>query len=204
MPWSCQFNQETIKGKWWCKPAYKELLHVIKYVLDMKNLGLKIKPTGNSNTPSEIVCFSNSDYAEDPVSRRSISGFILYVLGVLVSWWSKLQKSVSLSGSQVEYVALSKAVKEVMFMIELLGSMKIIVKYPVMVRLDDVNAIFMASNIATTCHAKHVDIRYKYLNEYVEDRVLKIVFVKSADNGSHFHKKCKCRASWEGFKEGGG
>ena len=37
--------------------AYKELLHVIRYVLNMKNLGLKIKPMGNSNKPWEIICF---------------------------------------------------------------------------------------------------------------------------------------------------
>ena len=38
--------------------AYKELLCVIKYVLDTKNFGLKIKPMGNSNEPCEIICFS--------------------------------------------------------------------------------------------------------------------------------------------------
>ena len=62
--------------------------------------------------------------------------------------------------------------------------MKITVKYPVTVRVDTVGAIFIASNITTTCHTKHVDIRYKYVNEYVEDGVVKIVFVKSADNDS--------------------
>ena len=66
--------------------AYKELLCVIKYVIDTKNPGLKIEPTGNSNKPCDIVCFSNSDYAGDLVSRQSISGFVLYVLGVPVSW----------------------------------------------------------------------------------------------------------------------
>ena len=50
-------------------------------------------------------------------------------------------------------------------------------------------AIFMASNITTTCHTKHVDIRYKYVNEYVEDRVVQIVFVKSADNDSNILTK---------------
>ena len=65
--------------------AYKEMLCVIKYAIDTKNLGLKIKSTGNSNKPWEIVCFSDSDYAGDPVSRHS-SGFVLYVLGVPVSW----------------------------------------------------------------------------------------------------------------------
>ena len=42
----------------------------------------------------------------------------------------------------------------------------------------------MVSNIITTYHTKHVDIRYKYVNEYVEDRVVKIVFIKSADHES--------------------
>ena len=41
------------------KPAaYKEL-----HVLDMKNLGLNIEPTGKSNKPWEIVCFNDSNYA---------------------------------------------------------------------------------------------------------------------------------------------
>ena len=66
----------------------KELLHVIKYVINTKNLGLKIEPIGNSNEPWEIVCFSNNDYAGDPVNRQSISDFILYVGGVPVSWRS--------------------------------------------------------------------------------------------------------------------
>ena len=47
----------------------------------------------------------------------------------------------------------------------------------------------MTSNISTTCHTKHVDIRYKYVNEYVEDRVVEIVFVKSADNDSNIFMK---------------
>ena len=79
--------------------AYKELLRVIKYVINTKNHRLKIKPKGNSKEPWEIVCFSDSDYAGDPVSRQSISGFILYVLGALVSWQSKSQKSVTFSSS---------------------------------------------------------------------------------------------------------
>ena len=143
--------------------AYKELLQVIKYVLDMKNLGLKIEHTENSSEPRGIICFSNSNYIGDLVSRWSISGFILYVLGILVSWQSKSQKIDSLSSSEIEYIALSKAVKEVMFMIQLPASMKISFKYPVMVRVNNVGPIFMASNINTTCHTNHVENKYKYV-----------------------------------------
>ena len=64
------------------------------------------------------------------ISKRSISGFILYALDVLVSWQLKSQKSMSFSSSEADYTTLSKAVKEVMFVIQLLVSMNL-VKYPV-------------------------------------------------------------------------
>ena len=88
--------------------AYKELLCVVKYVLDTEMLGLEIESLGNSNKPWEIVCFSNSNYAGHPASRQSISGFILYVLGIP-----------AFSSSEAEYIALSEAVKEVMFVAQL-------------------------------------------------------------------------------------
>ena len=57
--------------------AYNILLPLIKYVWDKKSHGFKIEPTGNSDKPSEIICFSNSKYVGDLVSIRSINGFIL-------------------------------------------------------------------------------------------------------------------------------
>ena len=88
----------------------------------------------------------------------------------------------SLSSSESEYVALFEAVKEVIYIIQLLESMKILVKYKVIVRVDNIGAIFMASNITTMPCTKHMDIRYKNVNEYIEDGVAKIVFAKFADN----------------------
>ena len=111
------------------------------------------------------------------------------MLGVLVSLQSKLQKSVSLSSSEAEYIALSEAVKEVMFMVQMLGSMQIVIKYPVMVRVDNIGAILIANNVTTTCHMKHLDIWYKYVNEFVEDEIVKIIFSKSADNDSNILTK---------------
>ena len=54
--------------------------------------------------------------------------------------------------------------------------MKISVKYLVIVRVDNISTIFMASSISSTSCTKHIDIRYKYVNEYVEDRIVKVVF----------------------------
>ena len=58
--------------------AFNELLHVIKYVLNTKNLGLKIEPTGNSNESWDIMCFNNTNYAGHSVSRRLMASYVMY------------------------------------------------------------------------------------------------------------------------------
>ena len=75
----------------------------------------------------------------------------------------------SLSSSEAQWVPFLEAVKIVMFMIQLLRRMKITAKLPVMVRVDIVGGIFMVSKIATMLCTKCVDIKYKYVNKYVED-----------------------------------
>ena len=105
----------------------------------------------------------------------------------------KVPKECVASSSEAEYIALSEAVKEVMLVLHLLRSIKLSIKFPVMIRVDKVGVILMASNTTTMPCTKHVDIRYKYVNKYVEDGVVKIVFMKSADNDNNILAK-KLRA----------
>ena len=114
-----------------------------------QNFGLMLEPFGNANKLLEIVCFGDSSSAGDSVSRRSISCKILCVSDVPVFWQSTAQKSVAPSRSESECASLSKAVKGIMFVIQLLGSMKLSVKLPVMVRVQNEGSVFIASNITT-------------------------------------------------------
>ncbi len=130
--------------------GYKEIIQVIKYVLDTRDLGLCIEPIQISEQPWELICFSDIDYAGDLDSRRSVSGFVLCVCGVPINWRSKAQCSVELSSSEAEWVAASEAMKEVVFVLQLLQSMKIKIKLPKIVHVDNVGAIFTTKNITTT------------------------------------------------------
>ena len=56
------------------------------------------------------------------------------------------------------------------------------VKIPIIVRVDNVGAIFMTENISTSQRTCHVDIRYAYVREFVQDGFLKILFVKTENN----------------------
>ena len=68
-----------------------------------------------------------------------------------------------------------------MVVIQLLRSMNILVDHPKTVRMNNTGAIFMASKNTTMSCTKQVDIRYKYVNEYVDKRVVKLIFVKSTE-----------------------
>ena len=104
-----------------------------------------------------IIAFSDSDYAGDPETRVSIAGFLLYFMGVPISWKSKGMKSVTLSSTEAEFVALSEAAKEVRFVYQVLESVGIKVKLPIVVRVDNIGAIFMSNNVAISQRTKHVD-----------------------------------------------
>ena len=87
-----------------------------------------------------------------------------------------------LSSSEAEYVALSEAAKEIKFIYQILVTMGIKVKTPITVKVDNVGAMFMAENKNTNQRTRHIDIRYNFIREFIEDGFLKIIFVKTADN----------------------
>ena len=165
------------------KASYKDLLRVIGFVLRTPDYGLRFKPKMSEDVKEwDVMLYSDSDWAGDKDTRRSTTGFIIFVLGCPVSWRSRVQKQVSLSSSEAEYYALSEAAKEIAFVYQLLLTMGIKVNLPIIARVDNVGAIFMAENINTTCQSKHTQLRARYISEFIEDGFLKIIFVRSEDN----------------------
>jgi hypothetical protein len=94
--------------------TYQEMLRVVKFVLDTKNYCLKIQPNFYRKN-WKLKVFSDSDWAGDPETRISVTGFIVYLQNVPICWRSKAQRGVTLSSSKAEYVAISEAVKEISF-----------------------------------------------------------------------------------------
>ena len=106
---------------------------IVKYTIDTKHLALRIEPKLDDNEDWCIIAFSDSDFAGDVENRISVAGFILYLCGAPISWKSKGIKSVSLSSSEAEYIALSEAAKEVKYVYQVLLSMGIEVKLPIVI-----------------------------------------------------------------------
>ena len=134
------------------------------------------------NEEWDMVSYSDSDWAGNPDSRISVTGFVIYLLGAPICWRSKGQKGVTLSSSEAEYVAMSEAVKEIRFIYYLLSGMGVQIKIPIVVRCDNIGAIFMAENSSSGVRTRHIDTRYHFVREHVVDEFIKIIFVKSNEN----------------------
>ena len=64
----------------------------------------------------------------------------------------------------------------------LLTSMSLKVKLPIVVKVDNVGAIFMTENISTSGRTKHLDLRARFVNKMVDEKFIKFEFVKSGNN----------------------
>ena len=171
------------------KEHWKGLLRAISYVRDTKDYKLEMKPNKMGKIKWSLKAFSDSDFAGDPDGRKSVSGYVIYLNGMPVAWRSKGQKSVTLSSTEAEYVAISEVMTEVLFIREILEFLGVEIEYPIQVHVDNIGAIYLAQQAGTSIRTKHVDTRYHFVREYIEDGVVKIVFVKSEDNDADLMTK---------------
>jgi hypothetical protein len=103
---------------------------VMSFCVNTKENGILIDPHGewngktDNNQQFEISGISDSDYAKDIVTRKSVSGYIVFLNKSLISARSKMQECVTLSVAEVELMALIACVQEMIHIKQLIESMK--------------------------------------------------------------------------------
>ena len=122
----------------------------------------------------------DSDFAND-VSRRSRTGYVIFLNSGIVSWKSKLQPIVSLSTTEAEFIAIAFACMEVKFIMMLLAEINLEVT-DIVVRSDSEPALKLIRNPVGHARTKHIDIRYRFIRELAEGGKIKFEYVRSQDN----------------------
>ncbi|RVX15044.1 Retrovirus-related Pol polyprotein from transposon TNT 1-94 [Vitis vinifera] len=115
--------------------------------------------------------YVDADFAGDIDSRKSTTGFVFTLGGIAISWASNLQKIVTLSTTEAEYVAATEAGKE---MIWLHGFLDELGKKQEMgiLHSDSQSAIFLAKNSAFHSKSKHIQTKYHFIRYLVEDKLV--------------------------------
>lgn len=144
----------------------------------------------------EVVGFTDSDLAGDLDSRKSTSGYMVSYAGGVVAWQSRLQKCVSLSTTEAEFIAATEAMKEMLWMrrftIELGLKQK---RYVVF--CDNQSAIHLAKNSSFHSRTKHIDTRYHWIREALDSGLLELEKIHTDDNGSDMMTKVLSRGKFE-------
>ena len=110
-------------------------------------------------------------------------------MGCLVSWKSCGQKNATLPLTKAKYIVISELCAELLFVRRILNFLGKKIDYPIILCWNNVGAIFLAHNTKTSHRTKHIDTRYHFVCKYVEDNMLKIMFVKSAENHANPYTK---------------
>ncbi|GJV27384.1 ribonuclease H-like domain-containing protein [Tanacetum coccineum] len=127
----------------------------------------------------KVFAFSDSDWAKCPMTRRSVSGYCVFVNGNLVSWKSKKQATLSKSSAEAEYRAMASATCEIMWILKLLQDLDLDGLAPVTLFCDNKSAIQIAANPVMHEKTKHFDIDVHLVREKVASGLIKTEKVDS-------------------------
>ncbi|GMP35489.1 hypothetical protein CsSME_00007899 [Camellia sinensis var. sinensis] len=125
--------------------------------------------------------YVDSDYAGDLDKRRSTTGYLFTLAKGPVSWRSTLQSTVALSTTEAEYMAVTEAFKEAMWLHGLIEDLGIVQKH-VEVFCDSQSAICLAKNQVHHARTKHIDVRFHFIREIVNEGDILLQKIGTADN----------------------
>ena len=140
---------------------------------------MHISHDGSSN--EEIIAYSDSDWAGDKESRKSITGNFVTCAQGPVSWVSRKQKTVALSSTEAEYMALSDCSRQLIWIKQLLKELQFNSDIPIL-HGDNQGSLFWSENAVTEKHSKHIDIRYHYICNLIEQKKIILNFIEGKNN----------------------
>ena len=162
---------------WFCASPTKEHWTVVKRILRYLNGTRQFGLLYKANTSSdEIEGFSDSDWAGDVGDRRSTSGYVFLLGGAAVSWKSTKQTTVALSTAEAEYIALSSASQEAIWLQQLISDLSKKAFYKMIIYEDNQSTICLAKNQAIHGRTKHIDIKYHFIRDLVEAGKIELVY----------------------------
>lgn len=149
---------------------------ILRYLQGTKHIGLTYGSGSN-----QVVGYCDADYAADIDQRKSTTGYVFLLNGGVVSWSSKLQQTVALSTTEAEYMALAHAAKEAIWLRLLLSEFGIEQEGATIINEDNQGCINLAKNPISHGRTKHIDVRYHFLREKVDENIIQLQYCKTDD-----------------------
>ena len=157
------------------EPHLALIKRILRYVKGSLSAGLHI----GTGPVDKLIAYSDADWAGCPDSRRSTSGFCVFLGDNLVSWSSKRQTMVSRSNAEAEYWAIAHVIVERCCLYQLLQKLHVPLRVTTVVYCDNVSAIYMTANPVHHHRTKHIEIDIHFVHEKVALGEVRVVHVSS-------------------------
>lgn len=165
--------------------AVKHILRYLKKTIDFK---LNFENTGNAT-----VGYADADWGGDAMNRKSYSGYAFVKANCVFSWEAKKQNVVALSSTEAEYIALSSAAKEAIYIKNLLAELGFNEDGPLRLYGDNLSAQCLVKNATYHARSKHIDLKYHHVRDVYSKGVIDIGYVPTEDMISDIFTKNLCK-----------
>ncbi|GJY62047.1 ribonuclease H-like domain-containing protein [Tanacetum coccineum] len=157
------------------EPHLSALKRILRYVRGTLSYGLQLY----SSTTSSLVAYSDADWAGCPTTRRSTSGYCVFLGNNLLSWSSKRQFTLSRSSVEAEYRGVTNAVAETCWLRNLLRELHTPLATATLVYCDNVSVVYLSSNPVQHQHTKHIEIDIHFVRDLVATGAIRVLHVPS-------------------------
>ena len=170
---------------------------VLRYVKGTLNYGLRFTVAENFT----LYGYSDADWAGCHETRKSTSGQVFRIGNCTVSWRSKKQSVVALSSTESEYIALSESAQEAVWMRDLLKGVGLTQELPTVLYEDNQGAIALARNPKDHSRTKHIDIRFHYTRQQINNNTLEVRDCSTTDMLADTLTKGLPKPAFQKFRE---
>jgi hypothetical protein len=175
-------------------PAHWEgVKRIISYLGSTKDLWL----TFGENKKTLLEGYCDADWASQPHCHL-IPGFSFHYGQGAISWSLKKQSMITLSSTEAEYIAETHAAKEAMWLRTLISE---ITEQggPLTIMGDNQGAITLAKDNKFHSQMKHIDLRYHFIREAVEDGKVEMKYIPTGENISDIFMKALAKPKFMQF-----
>ncbi|KAF1327473.1 Integrase catalytic core protein, partial [Globisporangium splendens] len=162
---------------------------ILRYLIGTKRKGITYHRGETIDLGIHVHGFADSDWAGDLETRKSTTGFVFTLSGGAVSWTSRRQTITAQSTAEAEYVAACEACMEGKTLLNLLREIKPDEESELIIGVDNHSSYIMATDPTFSRKTRHIEMKWHYVREQVENGHVRLWKVKSAENPADLFTK---------------
>ncbi|KAG8485343.1 hypothetical protein CXB51_021504 [Gossypium anomalum] len=145
---------------------YSSAVGSLMYAMVCSRPDLSYAVSAFGRTEDGVIGYVDADFAGDLDRRRSLTGYVFTIGGCAISWKATLQTTVALSTTEAEYMAITEACKEAIWLKGLFSELNEDLQIST-VFCDSQSAIFLTKDQMFHERTKHIDVRYHFVRDII-------------------------------------